>query len=192
MFYTNRIHVHEKYSDITMDHDIALLHVTKDMYNSDIDLKTKAPICLDNNANQLNLEKRSQEGKRTKNDTKMVQVSGWGYTLDPEEHYFAAPSNSLRYTSIPLVTKETCNKKYYNRYSNIEISDKQICGGYEDGRSDSCQGDSGGPLVYKDGNGVWSQVGVVSWGVGCAKSRHPGVYTRVSSYKDWIESHIDN
>jgi cysteine-rich repeat protein len=51
---------------------------------------------------------------------------------------------------------------------------------------DSCQGDSGGPIVFRNGDDHY-QVGVVSWGNGCARAGYAGVYSRVSSAFDWIK-----
>ena len=56
------------------------------------------------------------------------------------------------------------------------------------------QGDSGGPLFEcKYGHGDHKkcrQIGITSWGIGCARDKFPGVYTRVSQYQDWIEKII--
>jgi secreted trypsin-like serine protease len=54
------------------------------------------------------------------------------------------------------------------------------------------QGDSGGPLfqcINRDG--PCKQIGIVSWGIGCAKEQYPGVYTRVASFAPWITKIVD-
>ena len=45
----------------------------------------------------------------------------------------------------------------------------------------SWQGDSGGPFVCGG-----QSVGIVSWGLGCARPDFPGVYTQTSYFVDWI------
>ena len=59
-----------------------------------------------------------------------------------------------------------------------------FCAGFEDGGRDACQGDSGGPLVL---NNV--QIGIVSWGIGCALPFLPGVYADVGNLRNWIAMH---
>ncbi|XP_016970753.1 chymotrypsin-like protease CTRL-1 [Drosophila rhopaloa] len=65
----------------------------------------------------------------------------------------------------------------------------QICAGADKG--DTCTGDSGGPLVanitYR-GNNFRSQVGIVSFGSTDCNSN--GIYTNISSYKQWIKDTI--
>src|SRR6185369_8551953 len=72
---------------------------------------------------------------------------------------------------------------------NAKIGPQQICAGYDRGRMDTCQGDSGGPLVFYDANNCPKQIGIVSWGAGCAEAKSYGVYTRVSAYREWILRH---
>ena len=51
------------------------------------------------------------------------------------------------------------------------------------------QGDSGGPLVFREDDGNYTEVGIVSFGhpSGC-ENGYPAVFTRVTSYLDWIQT----
>lgn len=81
----------------------------------------------------------------------------------------------------------------FNKFRNLAflqngISDSQYCAYDPDGEKDSCQGDSGGPLqIVLPKTETAKVVGIVSFGMGCGIGL-PGVYTRVASYVDWIES----
>ncbi|CAL4164572.1 unnamed protein product, partial [Meganyctiphanes norvegica] len=73
------------------------------------------------------------------------------------------------------------------RYKKSYITSKMLCA-YEEGQ-DACQGDSGGPLVWKDiKEDRYFQIGATSWGIGCASEYHPGVYTKLTKFVDWIYS----
>ncbi|RZF41680.1 hypothetical protein LSTR_LSTR011615, partial [Laodelphax striatellus] len=57
--------------------------------------------------------------------------------------------------------------------------------------------DSGGPLMVEgfsrsafNGDDSLLVVGVVSTGIGCARAKLPGLYTRVSDYMPWISQTI--
>ena len=62
-----------------------------------------------------------------------------------------------------------------------------MCAGYAEGGIDACQGDSGGPMICVENDQPVLR-GVVSWGIGCARVGLYGVYTRTSSYIDWVSS----
>jgi len=113
-------------------------------------------------------------GQETPAGTECI-VTGWG-TLS--EGAFGLP-NVLHKVTVPVVSDEDCNGAYSaNGYT---VADSMICAGEEEGGKDSCQGDSGGPFVCGE-----ELVGIVSWGIGCARKGYPGVYTQNSYFMDWI------
>lgn len=93
---------------------------------------------------------------------------------------------------LPVVSNDQCKQSYIN-FKNTVIDDNTLCAGYVSGGKDACQGDSGGPLMLarmQQDNYLYYQIGIVSYGFKCAEPGFPGVYTRVTSYLQWIENNI--
>merc|ERR1711953_1035624 len=110
----------------------------------------------------------------------MCTVTGWG-TLS--EGGFSLP-NILHKVTVPVVSDADCNESYSS--SGYGIADSMICAGLPEGGKDSCQGDSGGPFTCGESPETRELLGIVSWGIGCARAGYPGVYTEVSHFVEWI------
>uniref|UniRef100_A0A8C5ZUQ6 Peptidase S1 domain-containing protein n=1 Tax=Marmota marmota marmota TaxID=9994 RepID=A0A8C5ZUQ6_MARMA len=115
-------------------------------------------------------------------------VTGWGNVHFGES---LPPPFPLKQVKVPIVENHLCDAQYhtglYTGDSVHIVRDDMLCAG-KIGHS-TCQGDSGGPLVCKV-KGAWLQVGVVSWGEGCAYANRPGIYTRLTHYLDWIHHYV--
>ncbi|MEI5102792.1 serine protease [Streptomyces sp. PmtG] len=110
-----------------------------------------------------------------KYDKGVFTVAGWGATRESATQI----PRHLRKAKVPFVSDATCGTAYPRGFTPQE----EICAGYvETGGVDTCQGDSGGPMFRKDNKGRRLQVGIVSWGDGCARPGKPGVYTEVSTF----------
>lgn len=94
-------------------------------------------------------------------------------------------SDTVQAAGVPILDPDTCRRPEINGGRQQAILDTMICAGRLQGGVDACGGDSGGPLSC-DYQGRFVLAGLVSWGDGCAKKNRPGVYTRVSSYVQWI------
>jgi secreted trypsin-like serine protease len=107
----------------------------------------------------------------------VARVTGWG-TL-------TSGGSTLPTTLQTVDVNVISNTQAQQSYPNETIGADQL-GAAAPGK-DSCQGDSGGPLTVMKGT-TRVLAGVVSWGYGCADSRYPGMYARVSAFESWINS----
>ncbi|KAK2716063.1 transmembrane protease serine 11D-like isoform X1 [Artemia franciscana] len=99
-------------------------------------------------------------------------------------------SDILLKVTIPVHNNSICKEIY----SGKGIISSHLCAGALSGGLDACQGDSGGPLYYsKVGKKPkWTLIGIVSEGEGCGWEGKLGIYTRVSSYLQWIKQNRDD
>ncbi|XP_050681742.1 trypsin-1-like isoform X2 [Leptidea sinapis] len=108
-------------------------------------------------------------------------VSGWGKLMEG-----GMSATFLQSAGIATIAMKLCRRSGLQPKS-IDPHSMFCAGSFNQPSPDACQGDSGGPIVF---DGV--QIGVVSWGLGCARGNFPGVYTRLAHpvIRDWIQEHI--
>ena len=171
------IAVHPQYRIATAENDIAIIRLATPV----TDIPTITVLMQD------------EESNYTKAGTP-ARVAGWGNTSPTGDRY----PELLRVGDVVIFPQASCGAgeryvvngvRFFGFSKNDANSDNMLCaaGAAKDGRIiDACQGDSGGPLIV--GTGADRRlVGVVSWGETCA-SRYPGVYTRLSAERVFLES----
>ncbi|XP_016427304.1 chymotrypsin A-like, partial [Sinocyclocheilus rhinocerous] len=152
---------HPNYNSFTINNDILLIKLaTPAQLNTHV-----SPVCL------------AETSDNFPGGMKCV-TSGWGLTR------YNAPDTPalLQQAALPLLTNDDCM-----RFWGTNITDLMICAGAS-GVS-SCMGDSGGPLVCEK-NGVWTLVGIVSWGSSTCSTSTPAVYARVTKLRAWVDQTI--
>jgi len=162
------VDVHANYSAVPLDNDLAILTLSSPVSNNPITVT-------------------STEAMRQATPAP-YSVLGWGDT-NPSDSCQDYPNN-LQQANLNIVDFPDCKAIYGG-----SLTDNMICATESYNATtnkDACQGDSGGPLIEDLGGGVYQQVGIVSWGIGCGSLVEPGVYTDVSApgYGDWINSFV--
>ncbi|XP_036378911.1 tryptase-2-like [Megalops cyprinoides] len=153
---------HPKYKCITEGDDIAVLQLDRDITFS----KFVGPV------------PGLAEAGEIFNSQSICYSAGWGQTA------YRVPlrePRTLQQVQLSIVTRDTCSQ----RHNGVHIRPEMICAGTHE--TGVCKGDSGGPLMCYVSTSL-VQVGVVSSGENC---KGPDVFTRVSSYRDFIQKYTN-
>jgi len=113
-------------------------------------------------------------------------ITGWG-TLSSG----GGTPSVLQEAQVNVISNTDCWQQY--GYTQSQIDSSMLCaqGRNSNGQvTDACQGDSGGPLVCNIG-GDWAVYGATSWGRGCAGANYPGVWARVHTELEWIDTELN-
>ncbi|XP_026849403.1 chymotrypsinogen A [Drosophila persimilis] len=159
--------IHEDFQPLTWHNDIALIRLPIDVPFSEYIRAARLPQPTND---YVNAE---------------ATVSGWGA-------YQASASGDLlwhdrlKYYDIGVISNEECEERRRPVLPGM-FPASFIC--IAPSGNAPCRNDSGGPLVLKDG-GDFVLLGVTSHGLSRNCTTHlPTVYTRVSSFLDWIRDH---
>jgi trypsin len=147
----DRIVVHPSYAS-QGTFDAALIHVKADI---------KSPVIGLVPATNNSLERHGAA----------LTVAGWG------TEFFLSPTipAQLKAVNVKAVADDKCVTNGLMGFKpGSEMCAETLLG-------DSCQGDSGGPLFGRLADGRRVQVGIVSYGLGCAVPLFPGVYAEVNN-----------
>lgn len=169
------IYIHGDFDDETINNDIALIELLNDVNAPAVQIAST----------QLTTQLAIEHS--------MATVIGWGGRVGyaPGEGPTSDFSDTLHQVDLNLSTNEECRDilagSLHTSAQNTGVTDVMICASAPVSGKGSCQGDSGGPLLVDTNTGP-QQVGIVSWGFGCADAAYPGVFTRVSEFSNWINA----
>jgi secreted trypsin-like serine protease len=107
---------------------------------------------------------------------RLATIAGWGNTRAQPVSGSAGSNvpDRMQEARVPLVSDASCERAY----SGAFFPALMVCAGKK--RVNVCQGDSGGPMWATTSTGR-RQIGITSFGKGCATARYPGVYTEVNA-----------
>uniref|UniRef100_A0A5K3F162 Peptidase S1 domain-containing protein n=1 Tax=Mesocestoides corti TaxID=53468 RepID=A0A5K3F162_MESCO len=178
-----------KPEEFQVDHEVEKIIVypsADDVYDSEAGvrddialIKLRNPVKFNKNVQPACLPYPGEQFKAGS----VCAVAGWGVTEEG-----AQLSPTLRHIRVPLISREECKDIFAPLMlwsPSFQILPSVLCAGNM-GRMDACQYDSGGPLMCSsDVDDQYIVVGIISFGFKCA-SGYPGIYTRVTSFLDWI------
>ncbi|XP_038051942.1 uncharacterized protein LOC119724798 isoform X2 [Patiria miniata] len=162
------VYLHPGFNYITTEHDIAVLKLAHPITYTDY----VRPICLNTVIDEFD-------------NSSFCYVAGWGLT-DRNSVFLPNHQQELQ---LRLLSLPDCVKSIQHLGVHGIVTENMICAEGLDGQS-PCSGDSGGPLLCRNHLGAWHQVGVVSAVFGCSSKNYPGLYSRIASYMDFINSTI--
>ncbi|CAO1418068.1 unnamed protein product [Diamesa hyperborea] len=157
-------HLHSNYGHESKHNDIALLELERSVEQQFA--RNLLPACLHHGFELLN----------------GLTITGWGFILNKKNDVLIRKDWLQKAENMTEVSLNSCKERFEEAIA--DIVETQICITNTQ-FADACTGDSGGPLSYKH-NKLHYIAGVVSYGNSCGGNL-PGIYTRVSSYIDWIE-----
>lgn len=135
-------------------------------------LKLAQPVTFGRNIKAISLQ---SQGVDVSSGSKAL-ISGWGKTQPKDK---TSPS-TLQKVEVEVIGLQECK----DHYKQNPVTERMFCA-TADGK-DSCKGDSGGPLIANN-----KLIGLVSWGRGCGKAKYPGVYTKISALRSWIDANAN-
>ncbi|XP_059489533.1 trypsin alpha-4-like [Neocloeon triangulifer] len=153
--------VHEQYDDNNLFNDIAVI-------------KSPSALPMNSYINAIRLPKQSQASTTFAGLT--MQASGYGQNKNT-----GPVSSYLYYVALKTITNTLCARTYGTKYIISSI----ICTAASSTKT-ICSGDSGGPLAYKESDGKWTLIGIVSFGHIRSCTNYPAGYSRVTSFLGWI------
>jgi secreted trypsin-like serine protease len=202
-------YIHPEFNNTDNSNDVAVLTMTNCIPETKIDLFEVMELAdgvfwndyYNDAANNEEVVSSLNSAATTKTFSN-IRVAGFGQRNTED----VSVPPTLQSVDVSLIGREECELNYNTNTNSIDSGsdsdsdsednkkikpDMYCAGAITGGGKDACLGDSGGPNYVTDAttsNKI--QLGVVSWGIGCAQEGYPGVYTSVAYHYDFIRTSV--